>query len=146
MALRDTISAALGLYGPVQDADISLWTRALGPASDEGLDIEGAFAAWARRSERAPIPLEIITLAHDSPDTRRWQNLLGDVARRHGLLVDDILTLRRGSASATVARQAAMAALRDAGLSLPAIGRLLHRDPATVLHGIRAHRDRCGDA
>lgn len=34
-------------------------------------------------------------------------------------------------------RYVVMAALRDRGLSLPAIGRIVHRDHSTILYGLR---------
>lgn len=53
-----------------------------------------------------------------------------------------LLTGRSRSAMAVLHRQAAMAAARMAGASLPAIGRVLGRDHTTVLHGVRAHERR----
>lgn len=45
-------------------------------------------------------------------------------------------------AHVAAARQALYCALRDHGLSLPAIGRFMQRDHTTILYGIEAHRRR----
>jgi chromosomal replication initiation ATPase DnaA len=63
------------------------------------------------------------------------------VARRHGLTID-LLRGQSRSAPLVRVRQFAMSEARDAGYSLPEIGRALNRDHTTVLHGIRRHRKR----
>jgi chromosomal replication initiation ATPase DnaA len=61
------------------------------------------------------------------------------VARRHGMSID-VLRGKSRSAPLVRIRQLAMSEARDAGYSLPEIGRALNRDHTTVLHGIRRHR------
>lgn len=64
------------------------------------------------------------------------QSVLQAVANRHRLTIDDIKGPSR-KAYICRARWDAMRLLRDRGLSLPSIGRMLNRDHTTVVHGLR---------
>jgi len=59
-----------------------------------------------------------------------------DVAERHGIDPSDLHGPSR-LPHLCRARWEAMQRLRDRGLSLPMIGRMLNRDHKTVLHGLR---------
>lgn len=59
-----------------------------------------------------------------------------EVAQRHGIDPADLHSPNR-SAPLCRARWEAMRLLRDRGLSLPRIGRMLNRDHKTVMHGLR---------
>lgn len=66
-----------------------------------------------------------------------WEDqVLAEVAAAY---VVDVETLKGSSRAARVveARHVAFWVLRQQGLSLPAIGRLMNRDHKTVLHGVR---------
>lgn len=68
--------------------------------------------------------------------------IIAQTAQRYG--VEPAMILGRNRARvASIPRQAAMAAVREAtGYSLPQIGRIFKRDHTTVLYAIRAHAAR----
>jgi len=63
------------------------------------------------------------------------------VCAQVGISLSELRGPDRGQSIVQV-RQAAMAAARDAGASLGETAHLLARDRSTVLHGVRAYRDR----
>lgn len=64
------------------------------------------------------------------------ERCLNDAALAHGVSVAAMLSPDRRRAY-VCARWDAMAAMRDAGLSLPAIARVFKRDHTSVMHGLR---------
>lgn len=62
--------------------------------------------------------------------------VLEAVAKRHRLTIDEIRGPSRKRYICN-ARWDAMRLLRDRGMSLPTIGRILNRDHATIIHGLR---------
>jgi chromosomal replication initiation ATPase DnaA len=82
----------------------------------------------AQLEGRAPLPL---------PPGERFARVVDLVAAEFTVPRDLIMGVTR-QADAVLARHAAMAlAQRCLAYSLPRIGRLLHRDHTTVLHGVR---------
>jgi len=61
------------------------------------------------------------------------------VARETGVPFDDIVGDGR-DLRAVVARRVCYRRMRDQGVSLPEIGRLMQRHHTTVLHSLRGHR------
>jgi chromosomal replication initiation ATPase DnaA len=68
-----------------------------------------------------------------APDHSRAMKVLRSVSAEHGVSVDELRGPRRNN-RLIEARRAVIQALRDCGLSLPQIGRFVHRDHTTVLH------------
>jgi chromosomal replication initiation ATPase DnaA len=66
------------------------------------------------------------------------QDLIADVARRHGVTVAEVLSTDRRRILVW-ARQEAAYLLRGQDLSYPQIGELLHRDHTTVIHAVRSY-------
>lgn len=67
--------------------------------------------------------------------------VLEAVSRAHGIILARLLSPQRDR-SVAIARHAAMALLRDLGLSLPEIGRVLGRHHSSVHAGLEAGRAR----
>ena len=63
--------------------------------------------------------------------------VLADICSAHNVTLRFVRSYRRNKHLVT-ARKACVKALRDLGLSMPAIGKLLHRDHTTVLHHLRS--------
>jgi len=71
-----------------------------------------------------------------------WSEIIAAVAERHGFEPHHLIANDRRP-RLVVARQHAMWALRQTGLSFPRIGyRLGGRNHATVMHGVRRHEQR----
>ena len=68
------------------------------------------------------------------------ESIIDLVARRYNLTASDLTGKRRTPQNVVKARHEAMYELREAGLSFPAIGKLLNRTHATVIYGVRRHR------
>lgn len=66
------------------------------------------------------------------------QQIIADVAHKHGLTYADVLAQKRAKAVVR-ARHDAMAAVYEAKphLSLAQMGKMFRRDPKTVHHGLR---------
>ena len=75
-------------------------------------------------------------IAPETEDLRAPERVLRDVARELGVAVGDVVGPRRSRRFVQI-RGAVMRELRAAGLSLPEIGTVLHRDHTTVLHHLR---------
>lgn len=75
----------------------------------------------------------------EMPKTMR--EILAEVCADYDLDRDDMLSPARWQPLAR-ARQDFMARATEAGKTRSAIGRFLHRDHTTVLHGVRAHARR----
>jgi len=86
----------------------------------------------------APASPQDLTAQTARPTTSQ---VLVAVARAHDLPLARLLSPQRDRA-VMLARQAAMTLLREAGLSLPEIGRALGRDHSTVCHGLEVGRAR----
>lgn len=68
----------------------------------------------------------------------RARDVIAEVAREHEVTPEQVMG-RSVHRHVVRARWAAMARLREAGLSYPRIGRILGRDHSTVMYGIRRH-------
>jgi len=70
------------------------------------------------------------------------RSITADVAKRHGLTVEDLRGPERRQA-AVRARHEAMAIIRAQGrFSLPQIGKFFNRDHTTVIHALRRVEER----
>lgn len=98
-----------------------------------------------------PAPLSL--WRHDVWDTAgavvRWTmaRIATDVARRHGITVDQLRGVRRCQALSR-ARQEAMHLMMQMGtVSSTQVGRFLGgRDHTTILHGVKAHARRAAES
>lgn len=72
----------------------------------------------------------------NTKDRATIERCLSAAALAHGVSVAAILSSDRRRPY-VCARWDAMAAMRDAGLSLPTIGRVFKRDHTSVMHGLR---------
>jgi WhiB family transcriptional regulator, redox-sensing transcriptional regulator len=143
-----------GIWGGTLEADRARLARKLGltwPAPrrvpTRTCDIAGCDGeVHARRMCRAHYDR---VMATGTPLSRREQaanvratrladagTIVAAVADRHGLTVE-VLTGDGRSRGVVAARREAMWCLRESGLSLPDVGRVLGRDHSTVLHGLR---------
>ena len=68
---------------------------------------------------------------------------VADLCRKHGVSTGDLRS-RRNSPVIMAARRECAAMLRSAGMSLPQIGRILHRTPYTVYNLLRSRRSEGG--
>ena len=66
----------------------------------------------------------------------RPEDILADVARRHHMTAATLLGPSRARGVAA-ARKEAYRALRATGMSYPEIGRVMHRDHTSVMHGCK---------
>ncbi|WP_026379387.1 helix-turn-helix domain-containing protein [Afifella pfennigii] len=87
-----------------------------------------------------PVPAVI----EDAQAEAECRRLLATIARRHGLTFSDLQAVRRHRRLTEARHEGMYQAAAETLLSLPAIGRLLHRDHTTVIHGVRAHAKRNG--
>lgn len=77
--------------------------------------------------------------------TKDYLETVEQVGRRFGVAPQEILGPFRDQ-RIVVARHAAFSELRDAGLTLPRIAKVMNRDHTTVMYGIRRHAERSGAA
>jgi hypothetical protein len=81
----------------------------------------------------------------DEPKQWTVRAIIPLVAEKHGLTVNDILSVCRTRCVVYARHEVCYEAVRLTSLSLPAIGYALGgRDHTTVFHGIRAHMARTG--
>lgn len=77
------------------------------------------------------------------PDPFRWRSIIEEVAQKHGVLMSDMRSVRRGRPLVAARHEAMWRMRNETSMSLPEIGRRLGgRDHTTVLHGIRKHEAR----
>jgi hypothetical protein len=93
------------------------------------------------QQEVARLTAELMALAREDASplvaSNRIKPVIRAVAKYYGVSVADLISRRR-SLAVTRPRQTAMFLVRTlTDRSLPAIGRVLHRDHGTVLHGCR---------
>ncbi len=69
-------------------------------------------------------------------------DILGEVARKHGTTVVNILSERRDEDTVCARQEVMWRCCHETPLSLAAIGRILRRDHSSVLHGSRRHAAR----
>lgn len=95
--------------------------------------------------DRLP-PRTYLSLWHGSrPWPYRMAEIAADVCAARGVTICDLRSPNERSAVASGARQHFMFEAYATGqYSLAQIGRFLGRHHTTVLHGIRAHKARCG--
>jgi len=136
------IRAMLQTCGGASEIELRLWLRALEPLHDQGCDIEWACGTWLREHSERPCPHDIAALAARSNCGRRSRDLISAVAAKHGVSLHEIFSATRGSDMVVAARHEVEAALRATGLSYPQIGRIVKRDPTSVMHGIKEHQKR----
>lgn len=83
--------------------------------------------------------------AYPQPDVTHSQptpnQVIAAVARVHELPLARLLSSQRDQ-HLVAARHAAMALLREIGLTLPEIGRALNRDHSTIHHGLAVGKER----
>lgn len=93
-------------------------------------------------TKHAPVvrrpPPEPIPLPPPKPNARQYVKILHDVATRHNMTPDDIISPNR-SPRFVEARQEAFYLLKQAGYSMLQIGRFCNRDHTTVMHGANKH-------
>lgn len=71
-----------------------------------------------------------------------WREILSQVAQKHAVPADWILSPRRSAKIATARQEVMYRLYRETKFSLPAIGQRLDRDHTTVLWGIKQHEKR----
>lgn len=70
----------------------------------------------------------------------RWKIIALEVAKKHGLTLNDLMSIRRDQASVNARYEAFWRCRHETTMSLPQIGRRFgNRDHTTVLHGIQKH-------
>jgi len=74
-------------------------------------------------------------------DVRDLRHEFDGIAKRHGVLLAEVMGHRRVSA-VVAARQECFAILRERGWSSTRIGALFDREHTTVLDGVKAHERR----
>ncbi|MCC6736154.1 MAG: hypothetical protein IT534_08490 [Bauldia sp.] len=96
----------------------------------------GAGAAAAPRTAAAHVP------AAAGPPPRgpgACQRIIAEVAVKHDLPVRDILSDRRARALIPARHEAIWRCVMETPLSLPAIGRVFHRDHTSIGHAVMRH-------
>lgn len=69
-------------------------------------------------------------------------DIVTEVARKHGLSVEQLRANRRDSMTIHAKHEAFYRCRRETGHSMPVIGRFFGNDHTTVLHGVRRHEER----
>lgn len=138
--LRSLLSGFLTIYGEVADETLTLWVKTLLPVR---AGVAGACIAWMRSFEGQPNPATIFKIASGTVGGDAVE-IATAKAGEYGFTFDEVCSPNR-SIPLTRGRHAVMAALSDAGHSYSQIGALLNKDPSTVMHGVRAHRQRVED-
>lgn len=70
----------------------------------------------------------------------KYHALIGEIAEKHSVKVEHILSPSRQQHH-VAARHECYFTLHSLGLSSSQIGKVMHRDHSTVLHGIRKHKE-----
>jgi hypothetical protein len=84
------------------------------------------------------------TPTRKAPITMR--EIVREVARKHGVSVNDIVSERRPRAVVLARHEAMWRCKQETTCSLPQIGRAIGgRDHTTVLHGVRMHQERMSE-
>lgn len=93
--------------------------------------------------EPPPAPLPF-TIPPPSPSARRYVHVLHDVAMRHAMTIDELISPCR-KPRYVKARQEAYYLLRQENYSYPQIAQFCgNRDHTTIMHGIRQHEKNIG--
>ncbi|MET4636178.1 helix-turn-helix domain-containing protein [Kaistia defluvii] len=74
----------------------------------------------------------------------RIRQIITQVARKHGLTDNDILSARRNTKVVRARQEAMYRAVNETTHSLTVVGKVFGRDHTTVMHGIRQHAARSG--
>lgn len=121
------------------------YARAVTGAKDSS-GLPGTSSRSASGREVAPSPRMYLSLWHGlRPWSLSMAEIAADICERHEISVADIRAPERGGRPVCAARTAFMFEAYATGrFSLPRIGRFLGRHHTTVMHGIRAHKARCG--
>lgn len=99
--------------------------------------------------EAGYLPSSFICEAGSIPmsGTPRWKAIALEVAAKHGVRFNDLLSTRRNRASVAARHEAFWRCREETNMTLPQIGRMFGgRDHSTVTHGIQKHEKRMGAA
>lgn len=102
-----------------------------------------AMAAAAREKQRARAA-EMFRVIPVRVGSRSISEIIVEVARSHGVSLNDILCAGRSRDIVRIRHEAMYLCARDTPHSLPAMGRRFCRDHTTIIHGIRQHAKRNG--
>jgi chromosomal replication initiation ATPase DnaA len=70
----------------------------------------------------------------------KYENIIDDIFEKYGVKKQHLFSRRRNAELVKV-KKLTYWTLRQAGLSLPKIGKLMNKDHSTVLYGIRTFKD-----
>lgn len=97
------------------------------------------------RHPNPPIPVEAIPAPSPEPSTKMGR-LAKEICERHGITGHELRgTLRRRHLTAA-RHEFCWRAVNELGFQMTQVGKYLHKDHTTVLHGVRKYKERVIDA
>ena len=101
-------------------------------------EVREAFAAGVRAAEAK---YEAVVARHNS-----MRDICIEVAKKHGLTLDDLRGERRQHYLVVARWEAAWRCFNETKNSYPAIGRVLHKDHTTIMNAVKKHQERIAAA